>query len=65
MLMETPTININNCTINESEIKIDNNDHYNPFVRELNIPKLPNGACGFHLSRSKWDPYPWVCIYIF
>ena len=17
-------------------------------------------SCGFHLSRSKWDPYPWV-----
>lgn len=35
-------------------------DHYNPSVRELNIPKLSNGACGFDLSRSKWDPYPWV-----
>lgn len=29
-------------------------------VRMLHIPKLPNGSCGFHLSRSKWDPYPWV-----
>lgn len=37
-----------------------NTDHYNPSVRELNIPKLSNGACGFDLSRSKWDPYPWV-----
>lgn len=37
-----------------------NTDHYNPSVREVNIPKLPNGACGFDLSRSKWDPYPWV-----
>lgn len=35
-------------------------DHYNPSVRVLSIPKLENGSCGFHLSRSKWDPYPWV-----
>lgn len=35
-------------------------DHYNPSVRMLHIPKLENGSCGFHLSRSKWDPYPWV-----
>lgn len=36
-------------------------DHYNPMVREVNIPKLVSGSCGFDLSRSKWDPYPWVC----
>lgn len=35
-------------------------DHYHPSVRMLHIPKLENGSCGFHLSRSKWDPYPWV-----
>nr|XP_029722762.1 uncharacterized protein LOC109397270 [Aedes albopictus] len=35
-------------------------DHYNPSVRILHIPKQTNGSCGFHLSRSKWDPYPWV-----
>lgn len=35
-------------------------DHYNPSVREVNIPKFANGSCGFDLSRSKWDPYPWV-----
>ncbi|XP_059621152.1 uncharacterized protein LOC132264841 [Phlebotomus argentipes] len=35
-------------------------DHYQPSVRMLHIPKWPNGSCGFHLSRSKWDPYPWV-----
>lgn len=39
----------------------ENSDHYNPSVREVNIPKLANGSCGFDLSRSKWDPYPWVC----
>ncbi|EDS43914.1 conserved hypothetical protein [Culex quinquefasciatus] len=35
-------------------------DHYNPSVRILHIPKQPDGSCGFHLSRSKWDPYPWI-----
>lgn len=40
--------------------RVCNPDHYNPTVREVNIPKLANGSCGFDLSRSKWDPYPWV-----
>ncbi|XP_037028688.1 uncharacterized protein LOC119068928 [Bradysia coprophila] len=62
------TVLENNCeTVTNSSVvtsrdtkKPQNSDHYNPSVRELNIPKLPNGACGFDLSRSKWDPYPWV-----
>ncbi|XP_044256882.1 uncharacterized protein LOC123006454 [Tribolium madens] len=34
-------------------------DHYSPSVRLINIER--NGSnCGFHLTRSKWDPYPWV-----
>lgn len=20
----------------------------------------PSGSCGFHISRTQWDPYPWV-----
>lgn len=40
-------------------------DHYSPSVRLLNIPKLENGACGFNISRTKWDPYPWVSASIF
>uniref|UniRef100_A0A182NGB3 PDZ domain-containing protein n=1 Tax=Anopheles dirus TaxID=7168 RepID=A0A182NGB3_9DIPT len=35
-------------------------DHYDPSVRILHIPKQTDGSCGFHLTRSKWDPYPWV-----
>lgn len=38
-------------------------DHYSPSVRMLNIPKNAHGSSGglgFHLTRSKWDPYPWV-----
>lgn len=41
--------------------------HYSPSVRLLSIPKLQNGACGFNLTRSKWDPYPWassMCIFL-
>lgn len=52
--------NSNNITREPNNSKNGNSDHYNPSVRELNIPKLPSGACGFDLSRSKWDPYPWV-----
>ncbi|XP_023309876.1 uncharacterized protein LOC108916208 [Anoplophora glabripennis] len=34
-------------------------DHYNPSVRLVEIER--NGStCGFHLTRGKWDPYPWV-----
>uniref|UniRef100_A0A1A9W1N5 PDZ domain-containing protein n=1 Tax=Glossina brevipalpis TaxID=37001 RepID=A0A1A9W1N5_9MUSC len=39
----------------------DTEDHHSEsFVRLLKIPKTPNGSCGFHLTRTKWDPYPWV-----
>lgn len=44
----------------EHSTPVEQSDHYNPYVREVNIPKLANGSCGFDLSRSKWDPYPWV-----
>ncbi|XP_050321021.1 uncharacterized protein LOC126753541 isoform X1 [Bactrocera neohumeralis] len=34
--------------------------HYAPSVRLLRIRKTITGSCGFHLTRTKWDPYPWV-----
>lgn len=37
----------------------DTDDHYNPSLRLLEIEKSePNW--GFRLTRSRWDPYPWV-----
>lgn len=37
----------------------DIDDHYNPSLRLLEIEKSePNW--GFRLTRSRWDPYPWV-----
>ena len=38
----------------------DDDDHNDSTVRFIKIDKSPNGACGFHLTRTKWDPYPWV-----
>lgn len=38
------------------------NDHYSPSVRSVYVSK-PIGTTigfGFHLSRSKWDPYPYI-----
>lgn len=38
------------------------NDHYSPSVRNVYVAKpieTANGF-GFHLSRSKWDPYPYI-----
>ncbi|XP_069686970.1 uncharacterized protein [Periplaneta americana] len=34
--------------------------HYAPSVRLCDMARPSNGSCGFHLTRSKWDPYPWV-----
>jgi hypothetical protein len=38
------------------------NDHYSPSVRNLFISKPidTTSGFGFHLSRSKWDPYPYI-----
>lgn len=55
-IVESPLINIPVIQVDKNGT----NDHYNPTVRLLNIPKLNDGSCGFDLSRSKWDPYPWV-----
>lgn len=36
-------------------------DNYSPSVRVVNINKSPEiPGFGFLLSRSKWDPYPYV-----
>lgn len=62
-VLESNGETVTNSSVSSRETKNQqngNSDHYNPSVRELNIPKLPSGSCGFHLSRSKWDPYPWV-----
>lgn len=38
---------------------VDGDDHYSPSLRVLEIAKAePNW--GFRLTRSRWDPYPWV-----
>lgn len=37
-------------------------DHYSPSVRAVYISKPDDATSGFgfHLSRSKWDPYPYI-----
>uniref|UniRef100_A0A8W7PU17 PDZ domain-containing protein n=1 Tax=Anopheles coluzzii TaxID=1518534 RepID=A0A8W7PU17_ANOCL len=47
-------------TTNATTTTAATDDHYDPSVRILHIPKQTDGSCGFHLTRSKWDPYPWV-----
>lgn len=38
-------------------------DHSAPAVRLCEIIRpASGGSCGFHLSRTKWDPYPWVGV---
>lgn len=30
-------------------------------MQKVNAASYMNGkSCGFHLTKSKWDPYPWV-----
>lgn len=38
------------------------NDHYSPSVRNVYVskPMEATNGFGFHLSRSKWDPYPYI-----
>jgi hypothetical protein len=38
----------------------ESDQHYSPSVRLCDIARPATGSCGFHLTRSKWDPYPWV-----
>lgn len=40
---------------NDSELE----DVGNPRVRVCEIVR-EEGSCGFNLTKSKWDPYPWV-----
>lgn len=37
-------------------------DHYSPSVRNVYVSKPieATSGFGFHLSRSKWDPYPYI-----
>lgn len=37
-------------------------DHYAPSVRNVYVAKPidTKSGFGFHLSRSKWDPYPYI-----
>ncbi|KAK4871562.1 hypothetical protein RN001_015686 [Aquatica leii] len=32
----------------------------NSSTRLVEVEKPNSESCGFHLTRSKWDPYPWV-----
>ncbi|XP_063221111.1 E3 ubiquitin-protein ligase sina-like isoform X2 [Bacillus rossius redtenbacheri] len=35
-------------------------DEYRPTVRLCEVKRSASASCGFHLSRTQWDPYPWV-----
>lgn len=40
-----------------------NSDHYSPSVRSVYVSKpieATTSGFGFHLSRSKYDPYPYI-----
>lgn len=41
---------------------LDSADHYAPSVRNVYVAKPidTKSGFGFHLSRSKWDPYPYI-----
>ncbi|XP_022187781.1 uncharacterized protein LOC111046522 [Nilaparvata lugens] len=31
-----------------------------PSLRICTVARPQDGSCGFHLSRTTWDPYPWI-----
>lgn len=35
-------------------------EHSKPSVRLCKVDRNESGSCGFHLTRTKWDPYPWI-----
>lgn len=35
-------------------------EHSRPSVRLCKVDRNESGSCGFHLTRTKWDPYPWI-----
>lgn len=35
-------------------------DEYQPSLRFCQVLRPNHGSYGFHLSRTQWDPYPWV-----
>ncbi|XP_075222939.1 uncharacterized protein LOC142325279 [Lycorma delicatula] len=40
--------------------KVSSEDDYQPSLRVCTVTRPLEGSCGFHLSRTTWDPYPWV-----
>lgn len=46
----------------EVNVQIMKSDHYSPSVRVVYVSKPieSTDSFGFHLSRSKWDPYPYI-----
>lgn len=48
--------------VNDQIISGLNSDHYSPSVRNVDVSKPidTTSGFGFHLSRSKWDPYPYI-----
>jgi C-terminal processing protease CtpA/Prc len=39
------------------QVDIDENQ---PSLRLCDVERPSAGSCGFHLTRTAWDPYPWV-----
>uniref|UniRef100_A0A8D9FED6 Probable E3 ubiquitin-protein ligase sinah n=1 Tax=Cacopsylla melanoneura TaxID=428564 RepID=A0A8D9FED6_9HEMI len=35
-------------------------EEFQPSLRLCHVERPSQGSCGFHLSRTQWDPYPWV-----
>lgn len=57
-----PVIFVEDDEVNDQIITESSADHYSPSVRSLYVSKPidTTSGFGFHLSRSKWDPYPYI-----
>jgi alanyl-tRNA synthetase len=57
-----PVIFVDDDEVNGQIINGLNGDHYSPSVRVVHVSKPVDttSGFGFHLSRSKWDPYPYI-----
>ncbi len=47
-----------NCgALNEEDPAL---EHSRPSLRTCKVDKNESGSYGFHLTRTRWDPYPWI-----
>jgi len=60
MLAETASVKIV-TSLPEKEVNLLSSGKIILKLRKVNaVSNVHAKSCGFHLTKSKWDPYPWI-----